>query len=142
MIDHQPIPLGKQRFQQAETATNLLRKPTLAGTLALLGTLQGKHKTSAGNFSDIIHHTTNLLAALLGNPLGILPGMRRRAGDQPPNAEPSKRNPTTAEEENKHCSAEGIRGENLNKRSDGEEYSIYAVYHINNSASDCAEKSR
>ena len=82
--------------------------------------LQGKHKTSAGNFSDIVHHTTNLLAALLGNSLGNPPGMRRKAGDQPPNAEPSKRNPTTTEEEHNHCSAEGIRGENLNKRSDGE----------------------
>jgi hypothetical protein len=46
--------------------------------------------------------------------------MRRRVGDQPPNAEPSKRKPTTAEEENNHCSAEGIRGKNLNKHSDGE----------------------
>jgi hypothetical protein len=37
--------------------------------------------------------------------------MRRRARDQPPNAEPSKNKPTNAEEEKNHC-------------SDGEEYSI------------------
>ena len=98
----------------------LARILTLLGIPTLLRILQGKHKTSAGNFSDKIHHTTNLLAALLGNPLGNPPGMRRRAGDQPPNAEPSKNKPTTAEEENKHCSAEGIRGENLNKHPDGE----------------------
>jgi hypothetical protein len=59
-----------------------------------------------------MHYTTNLLMAPLGR--------WRRAGDQPPDAEPSTRKPTTVEEEKTTALLKEIRGENLNKRSDGE----------------------
>jgi hypothetical protein len=81
MNDRSPTnPTGEQKLT---TGRNCYQSNSVENTNSVEDTA-GKSQSSAGNITDTIHHTTDLLGDYLRK--------RRRTGDQPPNVEPTKKN--------------------------------------------------